>query len=107
MEESVTADEIRRFVLALEMGIIPECKTRAQFNEIMRTMSQEDRRKAKRKFRKIWRKLEKTVPYLRMKDAVITARSKKDKKLIVSVQQKRRRKAAVFAHINKLSKQKK
>lgn len=43
----------------IEVGIAPESSSGTRLREMLESLPQEDRRKAKRKFRKAWRKISK------------------------------------------------
>jgi len=55
-EMSVISRKIKAKVKMIEMGIIPAF-TGHELTRMMNTLSQEEKRIAKRKFRKVWRKL--------------------------------------------------
>jgi DNA invertase Pin-like site-specific DNA recombinase len=60
----MSAEEIAFMMIAQEMGIIPFCKTAEDFRDAMGSVSPEERRKIKRKFRKAWRKIAKSGGFL-------------------------------------------
>ena len=61
MDENMTASRIKFLIAANDAGIIPFCNSATEFRDALATLSSMDRRIAKRKFRKQWRKLAKKL----------------------------------------------
>jgi len=100
-ETSVSAEQIREFVQALELGIIPECSSQRDHWQILRTMSADERTKAMRRFRKLWRQLAK-----KSRDSVVSVnafRNGRDRRIVGTIQ-KRNRRRLVFDYVATIAK---
>lgn len=85
----MTPEELFLSMKIAELGIIPETATAEEFNALMETLTPEQRKSAKRKFRKLWRKSRKDLVNL----------SSKEKRPTKNI--KRRRRSRVFSDLRK------